>query len=55
MSAKLDRVSAKNFQIFDIPVGLSLELVAVVGRDFLDPERELFNEAFEIAALSKEL
>lgn len=33
--------------IFDVPVELGLELMAIVGSDFLDAERELFNDVID--------
>lgn len=33
--------------VFDVPVELGLELMAIVGPDFFDPERELFNDVID--------
>ncbi len=33
--------------IFDMPVELGLELMPIVGPDFLDAERELFNDVID--------
>ena len=33
--------------ILDVPVELGLELMAVVGPDFLDAERELFDDVID--------
>ena len=40
-------VSMADALIFDVPVELGLELVAVVGSDFLDAERELFDDVID--------
>ena len=33
--------------IFDVPVELGLELMAIDSPDFLDPERELFDDVID--------
>ena len=33
--------------VFDMPMELGLELMAIVGSDFLDAERELFDDAVD--------
>ncbi len=44
--AALD-VGMPNALVLDVPVELGLELMAIVGSDFLDAERELFNDVID--------